>query len=239
MQTHAWYPIARRCGRVAAPLALLVSIFVAAVLAGPGAAPVAARQGDAAAVGPTAVDPCQAIITEIASLERLKRSLQQQLRFAAPGEKPGIITQINEVNAEIAAQEAALAQCRADNPPTPTPTPTPSPTLPSYHVDTGMRQDFDGDCQARAAVTYYPAIDRVHIDTTVTSPYWFAACRVHTHVWVVTTEGQFPSAVHFAMACAVRDPNCPATQRWVADYDGHTAPLRGQITGIRVAFSKA
>lgn len=109
-----------------------------------------------------------------------------------------------------------------------------SPT--SYTIDTGWVSNFDGGCQAKAHVVYYPGSDQAHIETTVTSPYWFAACRVNTQVWVETRVGSFPGAVHYTMACGVFDPSCASTRFSVNDYFGQTPGLTAHVASVNAAL---
>jgi hypothetical protein len=109
----------------------------------------------------------------------------------------------------------------------------------SYTVDTGWVSDFNGGCQAKAHVVYYPGSDQAHIETTVTSPYLFAACRVNTQVFVGTKTATYPGAVHYAMACAVLDPSCASTQLQSGDYYGQTPQLTSFVDSLNDALEAA
>src|SRR5689334_8770468 len=47
-------------------------------------------------------DPCQGFLSQINGLQAERASLQAELQHAAPGEKPGLIHQIEELNSQIA-----------------------------------------------------------------------------------------------------------------------------------------
>lgn len=64
---------------------------------------------DAVAQGVPA--PCQSITLEIERIEANLDSLQEELKDAAPGQKPYIGSRIRLLNAKIDAQEKRLAQC--------------------------------------------------------------------------------------------------------------------------------
>jgi hypothetical protein len=108
----------------------------------------------------------------------------------------------------------------------------------SWPFDTGVRQDWNGGCQARATGTYYPANDQVVITTTVTSPYLFAACRVKAQVWVRTAAGEFPSAVHYTMACGVLDASCASTQTSTGSYVAATPGLTAYVDSVNATLSQ-
>jgi NTE family protein len=59
---------------------------------------------------------CQAVAAEIEALEAERAGLQDDLRFAAPGEKPAIVAQIRALNGQISAQEQALDVCVLNHP---------------------------------------------------------------------------------------------------------------------------
>jgi hypothetical protein len=82
----------------------------------------------------------------------------------------------------------------------------------SYTVSTDWKSDWNGGCSAKATVTYYPGSDTAVMNTTVRSPYWFAACRVRTHLQVKTASGIFEGVDQYVTACAVLDPSCASTQ---------------------------
>jgi hypothetical protein len=133
--------------------------------------------------------------------------------------------------------------------------------LDRHEINTGWVSNFDGGCQAKARVVYYPGNDQAHFETTVTDPYWFVACRVNTQLHVLTHDGEFAGASHYAMACAVPDTSCASTRLTVGDYYGQTPQLtalvesinntleslglprsytrKAAVTGIRVVFTKA
>lgn len=81
----------------------------------------------------------------------------------------------------------------------------------SYSFDTG-KVYYEGGCWARSVATYYPVSDQTTIQTTVSSPYWFAACRARAVVHVKTANRDFVGASQEGMACAVLDPNCASTR---------------------------
>src|SRR5690349_11770813 len=93
-------------------------------------------------------------------------------------------------------------------------TPAAAGTVDKYTIDTGWVSDWNGGCSAKAHVDYYPGSDTAYFETTVQSPYLFAACRVNTQVWAQTTANSYPGAAHYAMACGVFDPGCASTQTW-------------------------
>jgi hypothetical protein len=64
---------------------------------------------------------CRPIANRIASLEFRRRRLQEELRHAAPQDKPGIIAEIREINAELRVANDELAECVAQTPPPPPP----------------------------------------------------------------------------------------------------------------------
>ncbi|MEV6376272.1 hypothetical protein [Micromonospora musae] len=104
-------------------------------------------------------------------------------------------------------------------------------TQDSYTI-TKTSNTVNGGCTVRATVTYYPGSDTANFQTTVTSPYWFAACRVNTNLYVKGRTTQWNGAVHFAMACAVTDPSCASTQTWVGDYYGRTPGLTAFVDSV-------
>jgi len=81
----------------------------------------------------------------------------------------------------------------------------------SYTVETGWRSDWNGGCAAKATVTYYPSTNKAVMNTTVQSPYAFAACRVRTHLQVRTANTVFEGVDQRETACAVLDPTCAST----------------------------
>ncbi|MEV4808964.1 hypothetical protein [Micromonospora avicenniae] len=111
-------------------------------------------------------------------------------------------------------------------------------TLDSYTI-TKTSNTVNGGCTVKATVTYYPGSDTAHFQTTVTSPYWFAACRVNTNLYVKGRSTQWNSAVHFAMACAVTDPSCASTQTWVGDYYGRTPSLTAYVDSVNDGLEAA
>jgi hypothetical protein len=72
---------------------------------------------------------CQAIQDNIEGLEQERRSEQEELQQAAPGQKPSIIQRIRAINRQIVALEDQLAQCIATTPPPPPPPPPLSATF--------------------------------------------------------------------------------------------------------------
>jgi hypothetical protein len=66
---------------------------------------------------------CQKIANSIEALEGERRSLQEELRTAAPGEKPFIASQIKAINRQIGALHDQLTDCIANTPPPPQPPP--------------------------------------------------------------------------------------------------------------------
>jgi hypothetical protein len=131
----------------------------------------------------------------------------------------------------------------------------------SYTVSKDWQYDWNGGCGAKATVTYYPATDTAVMNTTVTSPYLFAACRVRTHLQVVTVNAVFDGADQYATACAVLDPSCASTQSTgnqtfvgaTPTFTGFVDALNAQLValglppttrqevarGINVSFSRA
>jgi hypothetical protein len=64
---------------------------------------------------------CRPIANRISGLELERRSLQEQLRHAPPQEKPLIVAQIREVNAQLREANNELAECIAHAPAPPDP----------------------------------------------------------------------------------------------------------------------
>ena len=64
-------------------------------------------------------DPCKPIRDEIDGLEAMVDSLQEELRTAPPGMKPGLIKMIRETREEIGDLRADLRSCEQQNPPQP------------------------------------------------------------------------------------------------------------------------
>jgi hypothetical protein len=115
-----------------------------------------------------------------------------------------------------------------------------APAPPSvWRTDAGPSSDWNGGCTASAHADYYPANDQAQMSTTVTSPYWFAACRVNAQLWIDTRAGSFPSAVNYAMACAVLDTSCASTQTWPGNYYGATPALTAFVESVNDALEAA
>ena len=55
---------------------------------------------------------CRQIAAQIAADQRKRQRLQQALSTAAPGEKPDLLDQIDELNAQLARETEAYARCR-------------------------------------------------------------------------------------------------------------------------------
>jgi hypothetical protein len=96
----------------------------------------------------------------------------------------------------------------------------------------GSSDTWNGGCRASAHADYYPASDQALMSTTVTSPYLFAACRVNAQLWIETASGSFPSAVNYAVACAVFDPGCVSTQTAVGDHPNATPGLTAFVEAV-------
>jgi hypothetical protein len=60
--------------------------------------------------------PCYSINQDLKGLENEMNGLQQELETASTGEKPAIIRQIRELNAQIETKENQLRQCILENP---------------------------------------------------------------------------------------------------------------------------
>jgi len=114
---------------------------------------------------------------------------------------------------------------------------TPPPSR--WTVDTGTDDTWNGACTASTHADYYPANDQAQMATTVSSPYLFAACRVNAQLWIETRAGSFPSAVNYAMACAVWDPTCASTQTWPGNYYGATPSLTAFVESVNDALEAA
>jgi hypothetical protein len=82
----------------------------------------------------------------------------------------------------------------------------------SYTVSKPWTYDWNGGCGAKATVTYYPTSDTAIMNTTVSSPYLFAACRVRTHLQVQISGAVFDGVDQYVTACAVLDPTCASTR---------------------------
>ncbi len=79
---------------------------------------------------PTPLSPiCQKIQNQINSLDQEKKSLQEELQEAAPGQKSALASQIKALNTKITAKKAELATCVKKNPYVPPPPPPPPPKL--------------------------------------------------------------------------------------------------------------
>jgi hypothetical protein len=107
-----------------------------------------------------------------------------------------------------------------------------------WRVD-GSSDTWNGGCRALAHADYYPASDQAVMSTTVTSPYWFAACRGYAQLWIETSSGSFPSAANYAMACAVLDPTCASTQTTTGDYGSATPALTAFVAAVNDALQAA
>jgi hypothetical protein len=105
--------------------------------------------------------------------------------------------------------------------------------------NTGSDSSWDGGCVASTHAEYFPANDQSVMSTTVTSPYWFAACRVQAQLWIETRAGAFPSAANNAMACAVLDPSCASTQTSTNSFFGSTPALTAFIDSVNDALEAA
>jgi len=136
-----------------------------------------------------------------------------------------------------------------------------SADAPTSYTVSSHSQSWNGGCEAWASVTYYPNSDTAVMNSTVRSPYLFAACRLRTHLQVQGEDGVWEGADQFVTACAVLDPTCASTistgdQTLVGQTPGLTAelarinkilvkhhqePLSGQdlVTGVSISFSQA
>lgn len=114
-----------------------------------------------------------------------------------------------------------------------------SPPPATWFHDTGIDDDWNGRCRARTVVEYHPARDQAVISTTVTSPYLFAACRVHAKLQIRTRLGSFPSAVQYSMACAVFDSSCASTRTFSGDYLGASPALTAMLDIVNEARETA
>jgi len=112
-------------------------------------------------------------------------------------------------------------------------------TPPSVWSTDNSSSDWNGGCVASAHADYYPANDQAVISTTVTSPYWFAACRVNAQLWIDTAGGSYPSAANYAMACAVFDTSCASTQTTTGNYYGATPALTAFVNSVNDALQAA
>ena len=112
-------------------------------------------------------------------------------------------------------------------------------TPPSVWSTDNSSSTWNGGCVASAHADYYPANDQALIGTTVTSPYWFAACRVNAQLWIDTASGSFPSAANYAMACAVLDTSCASTQSTTGNYYGATPGLTAFVNSVNDALQSA
>jgi hypothetical protein len=106
-------------------------------------------------------------------------------------------------------------------------------------TDTGVDRSWDGGCEASTHAEYYPSNDQAVMGTTVTSPYWFAACRANAQLWVETRAGAFPGAANYAMGCAVFDPSCASTQTGTGNHYGATASLTAFVDSVNDALEAA
>lgn len=59
---------------------------------------------------------CKPIAEEIKGLKKDRSSFQKVLRKAAPGEKAGLIVQINRLNSQIVQEEEKLKACVKEHP---------------------------------------------------------------------------------------------------------------------------
>ncbi|MFG2109863.1 hypothetical protein [Micromonospora chersina] len=109
-------------------------------------------------------------------------------------------------------------------------------TYPSVWTLSKRETTYDGGCDATTSVSYYPANDQAVMRTTITDPYWFAACRANARLWINTNGGSFPSAVNYAMACAVTDASCASTQTWTGNYYGATPQLTAYVDSVNAAL---
>jgi hypothetical protein len=77
---------------------------------------------------PTPLSPiCQKIQNQINSLDQERKSLQEELQEAAPGQKSALASQIKALNTKITAKKTELAACVKKNPYVPPPPPPPKP----------------------------------------------------------------------------------------------------------------
>jgi hypothetical protein len=109
---------------------------------------------------------------------------------------------------------------------------------PSVWSTDNSSSTWNGGCTASAHADYYPAGEQAVMSTTVSSPYWFAACRVNAQLWIDTVAGSFPSAANYAMACAVLDPGCASTQTTTGNYYGATPALTAFVDQVNAALAK-
>ena len=112
-------------------------------------------------------------------------------------------------------------------------------TPPTVWFAVNSSNAWDGACVALADAQYYPANDQADINTTVNSPYWFAACRVNAQLWIDTAGGSYPSAANYAMACAVRDWTCASTQTTTGNYYDATPALTAFVASVNNALQAA
>jgi hypothetical protein len=70
---------------------------------------------------------CQKIANTIDALEKVRKNLTQQMQNAAPGEKPVIKEQVQEINAQIALNKQQLQKCIKEHPYVPPEQPKPKP----------------------------------------------------------------------------------------------------------------
>jgi hypothetical protein len=140
-----------------------------------------------------------------------------------------VIRRVLAALAVPAAAAAVLASAGAASAATP-----PPPSV--YTINTGWVTDYNGNCAVEAHVDYYPGSDTAYIQTTVRDPYLFAACRVHTHVWVQTKSNVFAGATQGAMACAVLDPSCASTLSYTGTYSGQTPGLTALVDTVNQAL---
>ncbi|MEU4236881.1 hypothetical protein [Actinoplanes sp. NPDC026619] len=112
-------------------------------------------------------------------------------------------------------------------------------TPPSKWVtDNGPDDTWNGGCVATTHAEYFPGNDQAVISTTVTSPYWFAACRANAQLWIETSAGAFPSGTNYAMGCAVFDPSCASTQTATNNFYSSTPALTGFVDAVNDALAQ-
>lgn len=94
---------------------------------------------------------CQKIENVIKGLEQERKSLQDELQHAAPGEKSSLASQIKALNAQITKKNKELADCVKKNPFIPPPKPKPNPCKSIAQEVTDLAQALEKEVQAAIA----------------------------------------------------------------------------------------
>lgn len=94
---------------------------------------------------------CQQIANQIAGLQKEKQSISLELQHAAPGEKPFLVSQIKELNGQIASKQKALDECVKKNPYVPPPKPKPNPCKPIADQIAKLTAALNKEVQAAVA----------------------------------------------------------------------------------------